>query len=386
MSKLICHFPLFSFRKASFYLYFIFTLFPLLSFSQSFSFEDLLNLQKSNLEKAKGFFSYKGFTWQTTEKEYVGAFVSNGYRLTYDKIIWQKNSETVHYLSKTGSENAVIYYTNQNHFSKLENVVKSQFKVSETNTSETKFWTTYKNQNLSITFNTRKIKRDYEVQMEYEICVINFPDVDKQVSLLCEKCKGRGQIIENKKCSNCNASGFESCYNCNSKGNIICRNCNEGKSKCNFCSGRGSLQCNTCRGQGKSRCDKCNGYGTISTCPKCNGAGKITANLGFLTSSVTCSTCKGTGRGNFTCPICSGAKTTTCTNCSSTGILQCTYCSASGQQECQSCKGNYSQICEKCNGKGITINPCRYCNGKGRTSEEIKVTCPVCNGSKLNVK
>lgn len=398
-----------------------------ISFAQSLTLQDLINLQKSNLEKAKGFFSYKGYTWSTSDIDKADAVNSDGFDLSYDIVKWQNNSEEAQYLTKAGFENVIFYYTNENHFLEIENEAKNQLSKGSSNVTNSLLWSSYKGQNIDFYFNTKKIKENYSVRTVYEICVINNSDVEKRRNKLCSNCKGKGQIIEYEKCRYCSGDGKQDCEKCDGKGKLFCENCKEGQIQCNGCWGKGANQCNTCWGKGSYQCDKCWGKGTIqcskcygngtyqcnicygngklSQCPKCNGAGKISATAGPLVMTSTCSNCNGTGRGNFTCEncggtgkltcsTCGGLKNFTCENCTGTGKIKCTkcvetgkitcsQCVGTGKINCSYCKGNYSSICPNCNGTGNTDLVCTHCNGKGITNSEIKKVCPICKGSKL---
>jgi len=119
------------------YIISIFALFLFISSNaQSLSYEDLINLQQSNLEKANGFFSYKGFTWNSSGKDKEGAFRRNEYDLSYDRVIWINNSEEVQYLTKAKYKNIIIYYTNDYNFSEVENEAKSKLKQNKSNVTE----------------------------------------------------------------------------------------------------------------------------------------------------------------------------------------------------------------------------------------------------------
>ena len=342
------------------YIISIFALFLFISSNaQSLSYEDLINLQQNNLEKANGFFSYKGFTWYSSEKDKEGAFRRNEYDLSYDRVIWINNSEEVQYLTKAKYKNIIIYYTNDYNFSEVENEAKSKLKQNKSNVTENLLSTSYTGQNIQITFNTKKIKKYYSQKTVYEICVFNYTDVDKRISKLCSNCKGKGQIIEHEKCRYCSGDGKKDCDNCKGKGKLFCKYCKDGQ-----------VQCNVCLGNGKLKCSKCGGAGTI-ICPVCKGAGRTAGAMGIPMQNI--------------CSYCSGKGKLTCTSCSGTGIstLTCTSCSGTGKVICSYCKGNYSETCTKCNGTGNTDLVCSYCNGKGTTSKEINKVCPVCNGSKL---
>ena len=45
-------------------------------------------------------------------------------------------------------------------------------------------------------------------------------------------------------------------------GKITCPNCNRGSVTCSTCRGSGKSQCGGCTGAGKKACSKCNGSGT----------------------------------------------------------------------------------------------------------------------------
>ncbi len=350
--------------------------------AQSLSFEDLTNLQKSNLEKAKGFFSYKGFSWYSSDKNKENALNYNdGYLLSYDRIIWKNSYEEVQLLTKAGFENCIFYFTSEEHFNEIENEAKTQFTQSSLGTSENRIWTDYRGHNVEFTFTTKKSKDYYSQKIEYFVCVTNYDDVQKRVSNLCSNCKGNGQIIEYEKCSYCGGDGKQNCDNCYGKGQILCRYCEKGQNRCNKCGGNSTYQCNKCWRQGKLECSKCFGKGTTQ-CSKCWGKGTVTTFLNGQNYTSTCADCG--GKGKFTCSNCSGVGSLTCQSCYGAGKLTCNSCGGTGKLTCQYCKGNYSAICSKCNGSGNTDLVCASCNGKGITNREIKKVCPICNGMKSN--
>lgn len=383
----------------------LFTFFFLHVSAQLLTLDDLVNIQKSNFEKTKGFFTYKGYSLNSSENEKDGAFYSNGFNLSYARVIWKINSEEVQYLTKSGCENIVIYYTDAATFASIEQSAKAAYKFNASNTSDNLVWTDYKGQSIQIIFNTKIIKQYYSNRTIYEICVMNFIDVNKRTSVMCSNCRGTGEVIEYQKCSQCNGDGKQNCSDCSGKGSTFCRFCNEGKTECNQCRGNGENQCSVCWGQGKLQCTKCYGQGSLNcatcygqgtiSCASCYGQGSTSVYYGGQTINVPCLKCKGkgkltclncTGNGKLNCDNCNSKGTLECENCNSDGKIKCTSCSGSGSQVCQSCKGNFSKKCVSCNASGKTDLICNSCNGKGLTNQEIKKVCPVCKGSKSNKK
>ncbi|MCX6352029.1 MAG: hypothetical protein NTX03_09225 [Bacteroidetes bacterium] len=373
-----------------------------ISNAQSLTYTDLVNLQKSDIDKAKGFCIYKGFNWYSSEKN-NGVLEYNGYEVNYDRVIWNHNSEYIYYLSRPSYENAIFYYTNESTFSRIEFEAKGKLKKDESGTATNRIYSSYTGQNLEITFNAYKVKDNYSQKIVYLICV-NSPDVKKIISQLCSNCKGKGQVIEHEKCTYCNGDGKENCDQCSGNGKTYCGYCKEGKIQCNSCYGKGDYQCNVCYGQGKFQCSQCYGQGKFScndcygkgelTCNKCDGTGQV-GEVGQYTGKTyyhLCQTCTGRGKaacrncrgeGILKCENCKGKGTLKCENCSAKGTLTCSTCSGKGKITCQNCNGNYSTICSKCSGTGNTDLVCSHCDGKGISNEEIKKVCSVCNGSKL---
>lgn len=52
-------------------------------------------------------------------------------------------------------------------------------------------------------------------------------------------------------------------------GKITCPNCNRGSVTCSTCRGSGKSQCGGCTGAGKKACSKCNGSGTNKVSYNC---------------------------------------------------------------------------------------------------------------------
>jgi len=376
------------YSKCTYFTVCAFMLFLSVSFitnAQSITYEDLVKLQKSSLEKAKGFFSYKEFNFYSSEKNKDGVYYNNEYALTYDQIIWKKNSEEIQLLTKPGYENVIVYYTDKNSFSEIENDAKNNLNLSSSKPEKNMLQTVYKGQNLEFSFNIINQSKYYSNYKYYQICVDNYYDQEKIINQFCSYCKGKGRVTEYEKCRYCGGNGKENCDNCDGKGQLLCRYCSNGQNQCNKCWGKGTYQCDKCWGQGTYNCSVCYGNGTTTICPKCKGRGVITSSAlsGYMSITSTCTYCYGKGQGNFVCMNCSGKRKLTCSECLGTGTLTCTSCSGTGKITCQHCNGIYSTFCTKCNGTGHTNLICSNCNGKGTTSEKIIKVCPVCNGSKL---
>jgi len=380
----------------------IFVFATIIANAQSLTYNDIINIQKSNLEKVNGFFSQAGWTWISAKKDNVD-WHSDDYILICDKTEWKNRSnEYAHLFQKEGCVNIFVYFTSNTNFNEIENYVKAIYSSYKSGVENNRIWTSYRGQNnLEIMFNTKKSK-DYNSQTWYEIDIYNYNDIDKRIAILCSNCKGTGQIVEYIKCRNCNGSGKEFCRDCSGKGLIICSRCDKGYTlcnkcrgkgmyQCNKCGGRGTYQCNKCNGKGEYQCYKCSGRGTLQ-CYKCSGRGEITQTKNGQTYKSTCPNCDGNGKitcvncsgiGKFTCINCDGKGRIKCENCAGVGTLSCTACSETGKILCQYCGGNYSNTCAKCNGTGQTDIVCSYCNGTGNSSEKMTKVCPVCNGSKL---
>lgn len=348
--------------------------------SQTLSLTDLLNLQKCDWEKAKGFFTYKGFTWNSSEKNKPN-FEIGGYTLYNDVVQWKNNSETVQYLSAYGHETILIYYPDSYAFTNYEKETQNTFKLASSQTKENLLSTSYTNQNIRITFNAKKRKDYYSTSTYYEIIIDNKADIDKRLKELCNNCKGKGQITEYQKCSSCNGNGRQKCYTCSGNGNLVCSYCKSGYNNCSSCWGKGTQQCTKCYGQGTLQCSKCYGQGEYS-CQQCYGSGSIQQNIYVGVINVPCPSCG--GKGKISCANCSGKGSYTCSSCSGSGNKTCNSCSGSGKKTCSYCKGNFAQTCTQCNGSGYTNLVCNYCNGKGTSNNEIKKICPICNGTGQN--
>lgn len=384
--------------KITLLIYLVFFLCPVLSIGQSLTYDDLIGLQGNSLEKAKGFFNYKGWTWTGTTKDCSNCLQSSGYDLIYDKTEWKNsNGESIQLLQKSGHPNAVSYYINQYSYNALENEVKNYLKPFGSGTEDNRLWNSYRGQGLQFTFNTKKIKEYYSEKTTYGLIISDENDLKNQRENLCSNCKGKGQITEYEKCSYCSGDGRQNCNNCRGKANLYCSYCQEGKVQCNSCYGRANINCNKCYGQGKLNCSKCYGSGTYN-CSKCYGSGKINQNVPGYSFQVNCSNCG--GKGKFTCENCGGDGSLRCENCVGIGTVACpksiTYgtTNPSGSQQnsggciggkvnCSRCNGVYSSQCTNCNGSGNTDLVCSSCKGSGVTNREIKKVCSVCNGSKL---
>lgn len=373
-------------------------LLPVLSIAQSLTYEDLSNLQENNLEKAKGFFNYKGWTWGGTTKDCDNCLQQSGYDLSYDKTVWTNNGESIQFLQKAGYANAVIYYLNQYSFNTLETEVKNHLSPNGTGTLENSIWSSYKSQFFKFSFYQKKTKEYYSEKTSYYVIISDENDLKNRIAQLCSNCKGKGQIVEHEKCSYCAGDGKQNCNNCRGKGNLNCNYCQEGKVQCNSCWGKGAIQCNKCYQQGKINCSKCYGQGTYN-CTKCYGSGQVTQNVPGYSFQRACTSCE--GKGKFTCANCGGDGSLRCETCAGIGTLPCPKSVVTGttvanqntpmdagscqggKVNCQQCKGIYSKTCTKCYGSGNTDLVCSSCNGKGITNREINKICPVCNGSKL---
>jgi len=349
--------------------------------------DDLINLQQSNLEKAKGFFSYHGWKWHSTDKD-VHAFTRRGYELNFDRIMWKLNTEEVKFLQYRGSENIIIYVTDIANFKKIENEIKGQTKQVSSATNENQLSTTYKKGELEIVFSQRKIKEWFSDRTIYELYVLNGADVDKRINLYCSRCKGVGQITENQTCNYCSGKGKSKCNLCIGEGSIYCMHCKQGNVDCNQCWGAGSHQCNRCFGQGNIQCSKCLGQGKITYCSNCNGRGVVNKDVGFGSVrfgnyTQTCNVCNGKGTGDFTCKNCSGKGRIKCEHCEEKGKTTCNGCIGAGKKQCNHCNGDYETSCNRCSRSGFTGTTCGFCSGKGTTHNTIRRVCPECNGAKL---
>lgn len=362
--------------------YLIFFLTPIGLIAQSLSYDDLINLQQNNLEKAKGFFSYKGWTWMGTTKDCSDCLKQGDYDLSYDKTTWSYSNESIQLLQRAGYANAVVYSTTESGFNALEAEAKTHLSSGGTGTDDNRIWSVYKGQGLKFTFNQKKRTDSWYNTTTYSLIISNESDVSRYVSELCSVCKGKGQITEYEKCSYCNGDGRQNCSACRGKGGIYCDYCKQGKVQCNKCYGDGKNTCNKCYGDGTKSCGKCYGDGSIS-CSRCYGSGKVSYTLGGVGIPAKCSQCKGNGR--LTCQSCAGKGAFTCEGCGGAGTLTCSACTG-GMVTCSRCAGNYFAKCINCMGTGNSDMVCSYCKGTGNSSRQIKKVCGACNGSKLASK
>ena len=98
----------------------------------------------------------------------------------------------------------------------------------------------------------------------------------------------------------------------------------------------------------KEKCPKCDGsqFSSITKCNTCKGKGTVT-------TSYTCTNCKGTGKKTKT-------SYETCSNCHGSGT--------------------YYGYGLSTNGMGWQFLPCPYCNAKGTIKKVEQVTCTTCGG------
>ncbi|MCX6352030.1 MAG: hypothetical protein NTX03_09230 [Bacteroidetes bacterium] len=99
--------------------------------AQTLSLNDLINLQKSDYNKAKGFFQYKGFSSNGSKINDQDAVVKDNYQLTYNWYCWSYRPFNIWYIYKIGYENVLVYTVNETDYYALENSVKSQYKKQE---------------------------------------------------------------------------------------------------------------------------------------------------------------------------------------------------------------------------------------------------------------
>ena len=99
--------------------------------AQSLKYGDLLNLQKADFDKAKGFFQYKGFNWQNAEKS-KAYFEYNGFAVNADPVTWTKYGEKVIYETNDNCHNILLYYHDNQSFFDLENETKKYLKSAGT--------------------------------------------------------------------------------------------------------------------------------------------------------------------------------------------------------------------------------------------------------------
>lgn len=359
---------------------------------QSLAFEDLVNLQRSGLEDAKGYFNYKGWKWTGTTKDCPNCLQQGDYDLVFDKTDWTSGSESIQLLQYKGHPNVVVYYTSQSGFNALEVEAKNLLSSGKTGTEQNRIWSTYQGHGQKFTFNIKKNSSNYSSGTNYSLVIADQHDLDARVATMCSKCKGKGQLVEHESCSYCSGDGRQNCRGCSGKGHLYCNSCKEGKVQCNTCYGKSTLKCNTCYGRGNLQCNKCYGKGEYN-CNKCYGKGKVTQNVPGYSFQRDCPSCD--GKGKFTCASCNGKGNNRCENCRGVGTVACPRSTVGagssssvsacveGQVTCTRCNGQFSTSCSQCSGTGNTDLVCNSCSGTGQSRREIKKVCSACNGSKL---
>jgi|GEM_PF-3285819 len=348
-------------------------------FGQSLSFEDIINLQRSSLDDAKGYFNYKGWKWTGTTKDCEDCLKQGEYLLTYDKTVWTNGSERIQLLQYAGHPNAIIYHPTQSVFNALEAEAKNLLSFTRSGTEENRLWSTYQGNGQKFTFNQNKTSSNYG-STSYSVIVVDPVDLDARIDAMCTNCKGKGQVVQHESCSACSGDGRQNCRGCSGKGNRYCTSCKEGKVQCNRCWGKGNNQCNKCWGKGSLQCTKCYGKGEYN-CNTCYGKGKVTQHVPGYSFERDCGSCG--GKGKFSCSSCSGKGNFRCENCTGIGTVPCSGSCVSGQVSCTRCSGKYASSCTQCNGSGNTDLVCSSCSGSGQSSREIKKVCLACNGTKL---
>lgn len=340
--------------------------YPSLALSQSLTITDLTNLQSSNLEKVTGFFSFKGWTWQSTQKN-LNTFNKDGYQIVTDRVIWKNGNEEFQLLQSEGYQNIIFYYVNVDGYNNLKNEITKQAKYLKSATLDNQLSHVYEKGNVEFSFNERKVTEWFSNKFIYEIAVFNSINLDRKISSICGYCKGHGEVLDFEKCYSCNGSGKKNCNSCSGKGKTLCGN---------FCA-QGKKSCSKCWGQGDNQCSRCYGQGKFTNCQSCNGSGKVNKDIFIGNTRVgntfqPCTTCNGRGSGEFACNQCSGK-----------GRINCNGCMGTGTTNCPVCKGEYQFDCKLCNGKGYSDLACSNCSGKGITNQKVKKVCPICEGTKL---
>lgn len=345
------------------------------AYAQSITLTDFINLQTCSFEKAKGFFEYKGFIWQSSEKNKPTVRFGD-YEFYTDVIKWEKGHEFIQYLLIPSGGIIITYQTNQSAFIKLKEEFKKKAISTNSNFYDNRLSTLFFMANdHEGHFNEKKGTYG---ELIYEVLFFNSIHRDTHINTLCTLCKGKGSIKEFSSCSSCNGHGRKKCRDCSGKGNTYCTNCTEGLVTCNSCWGSATKSCTNCYGSGKKNCTNCYGTGS-KTCTDCYGTGSFTRNYGI---SVTheCGKCK--GQGKTTCSYCQGIGNTTCTTCAGKGQKTCINCT-SGKVTCPKCNKKYATPCATCQASGLSTEICSYCSGAGKSNYEVTKTCNACNGSKM---
>ena len=202
--------------------------------TQTLSYQDIINFQKSTIDNVTEFFTHEDWTQNKGEVyslntygenskyflNYNFNYMSNGYDLwnmPYVMYKWGNDSnEEVQYLQKAGHDNVFIYYTNNVHFNELENEVKKHLNHYATKNENKSRESFYRRDNIEIIFyhdTWQSVNgRETTEHSTFQIRVLNYIDMTKIKAELCLKCKGTGKIGPNDNheyviCPACNGTG-----------------------------------------------------------------------------------------------------------------------------------------------------------------------------------
>ena len=202
------------------------------------SYLEILELQKSDLERVSDLFNVKGwninegknytlFTHVTNDNYHFGYNFNYGdgydlYDIIYTMKRWSNASgEQIELLQKSDHSNLIIYYTTSSQFYKLESEAKkNNYKLFATKSKDDGGRESfYRNGNMEIQF--KKIiwistdGHNKKTHTTYVVVFLDISDINQIKAGLCSNCKGKGYISKWTKggkqiketCPICNGSG-----------------------------------------------------------------------------------------------------------------------------------------------------------------------------------
>lgn len=183
-------------RHLSRFLFYIIVFQCTLSVAQSISYDDLLNIQKHDLEKIKGFLGQTGWEFYSSKVD-VGRDYFD-YNLECNLVGWSykksyyedKALGWLYLYQANGYENVLIFQTTEYYIKILEKEAKSRLTHIETVAGENELKTIYQN-SFGIEFSFVMLKDEgndeYYDKTYYSVIVLNRSDFDKRVKELKEK-------------------------------------------------------------------------------------------------------------------------------------------------------------------------------------------------------
>lgn len=171
------------------FLFIIFVCHCLSGAAQSLSFDDLLNIQKHELEKVKGFLAHTG--WEFYSSKIDVGYDYFDYNLEYNTVGWTYEKSSYEdkavgwfYLYQIdGYDNIVIFQTSRNNLNRLEQEAKSRLIHIETKAGDNELKTTYQNSvGVEFIFTMLKDAEDdhYYDKTYYSITVLNRSDFNRR--------------------------------------------------------------------------------------------------------------------------------------------------------------------------------------------------------------